>query len=52
MQIIARKESESIVIDNGIIVTVVEVGEDEVCIQIEHPEDVSIETGEACAAVC
>ncbi len=52
MHIIQRRENESIVIDNGIIVTIVEIGEDEVCLRIEHPEDVSIETGEACAAVC
>lgn len=52
MHIISRRENESIVIDNGIIVTIVEVGENEVCLRIEHPDDVSIEAGEACAAAC
>jgi len=51
MRIIQRCENEGIVINDDIIITVVEIGEDEVCIKIERPEDVSAGTAQACAAV-
>jgi carbon storage regulator CsrA len=52
MYIIPRSENEGIVIDHDILVTVVEIGEDEVSIAIEYPEDTSVHTGEKCAALC
>lgn len=45
-------ERESVVIDNTITITVEEIDGDEVCLRIDHPDGVAIETeGERAAAV-
>jgi carbon storage regulator len=46
---ICREQDESIVINDNIIVTVIEIHDDEVCLEIEHPGDVSVERGELLA---
>ena len=50
MLIIPRSKNQSIVIGDGIIVNVIEIAGDEVRLSIEHPEDVSVGTGDLVAA--
>lgn len=50
MLIIPRSKNQSLVIGDGIIVNVIEIGDDEVRLSIETPEGVSIETREVAAA--
>jgi carbon storage regulator len=49
--IIPRKKGESIVIDENIIVTIVDIQGDEVRLSIEHPPEVSIRRKEVLEAV-
>ena len=42
MLVLSRKKNESIVIDNNIVVTVVEIRGDKVRLGIEAPKDVSV----------
>lgn len=51
MIIISRKENESIVIDDDVTVTVMEIHADEVRLGIDHPPDVSVHRGEAFGAI-
>ncbi len=46
MIIIPRKQNESIVIGEGIVITVVEIRGNAVRLSIEHPRGTSIERGE------
>lgn len=46
MIVISRRPTEGIVIQGGIVVTVVEVNDDEVQLEIEGPNEMSIEAGE------
>ena len=50
MLIIPRSKNQAIVISDNVIVSVVEVGEDEVRLSIEYPEGVSVRAGELVAA--
>jgi carbon storage regulator len=50
MLIIPRSKNQSIVINDDIIVNVIEIGDDEVRLSIEYPEDVSVRTGQLVAA--
>ena len=51
MHSIILGKDESVVIDTGIIVTVLEVRGDEVRFKIERPNDVSVKQGEMLVAV-
>jgi carbon storage regulator CsrA len=46
MLVIPRSKDQGMVIKDNIIVTVVDILDDEVLISIEHPDDVSIEQSE------
>ena len=48
---ISRKENEAIIINDDIIITVIEISDDEVRLEIQHPEEVSIHPGEVFAAI-
>jgi len=49
--IIPRKTGESVVIDDGIILTVVEIRGDKVRLGIEHPEGVTVHCREVYEAI-
>lgn len=51
MIVISRKQNEGIVIRDEIVVTVVEIGDDEVQLAIDGPNEMSIESGEQYATV-
>ena len=51
MIVIQRIEDESIVIGDDIILTVIEVREDEVQVRIEYPEGVAVHPGEVYEAL-
>jgi carbon storage regulator len=51
MIVISRKQNQGIVIRDEIVVTVVEIGDDEVQLAIEGPNEMSIEPGEHYATV-
>lgn len=48
---ISRKENEAIVINDDVIVTVIEIREDQVRLAIEHPGEVSVRRGEVVVAI-
>jgi carbon storage regulator len=51
MIVMQRIEDESLVIGDDIILTVIEVREDEVRLRIEYPEGVSVDPGEVYEAL-
>ncbi len=51
MLVIPRSKNQGVVIKDNIIVTVVDILDDEVLISIEHPDDVSIEQSELLSVV-
>jgi carbon storage regulator CsrA len=51
MLVIPRSKDQGMVIKDNIIVTVVDILDDEVLISIEHPDDVSIEQSELLSVV-
>lgn len=50
MRIFSLNEDDAIVIGNGIVIRVLEIGVDEVELEVEHPDDDSTEWGELVAA--
>jgi len=46
MIVIPRKVGESVVIDHDIILTVVEIHGDTIRVEIEHPPEATVHTGE------
>jgi carbon storage regulator len=50
--VIPRKSAESIVIGDNIILTIIEVQDDEVRLGIEHPPGVTVHKGEIYQAMC
>jgi carbon storage regulator CsrA len=51
MLVIPRSKNQGVVIRDDIIITVVEILEDEVLISIEHPDNVLVEQSESLSAV-
>jgi carbon storage regulator len=51
MVTISRGKNEAIVINDSVIVTVIEITEDQVRLAIEHPDDTAVRRGETLAAL-
>ena len=52
MIVIPRKKGESIVIDDDIILTVIEIRGDKVRLGVEHPQGVTVHRAEVYEAIC